>query len=127
MTYTHWLENHSQKHKDIVDKLTHLSDEEIIEYFDFDNMVQKEPLFCLLYKENKKCHEMEKLNCYMCGCPLFRVTNNKSYCKINSRFGGMFSKQSFSEGISGVSRQLQSYTILIGVVAESFFTGWCGI
>jgi len=53
-------------------KLTKLSDNEVIAYFRFENMVQKEPDFCPLYKETKKCHDMEVLNCYLCACPNFR-------------------------------------------------------
>ena len=87
MGYITWIEKHSLKHKNILDKLSHLKDEEIIEYFDFDNMVKNEPDFCPLYKDNKKCHDMEKLNCYLCACPLFRLDKQKSYCEIDSKFG----------------------------------------
>ena len=87
MSYISWINKHSLKHKNIVDKLSHLSNDEIIKYFDFDNMVKNEPDFCPLYKENKKCHDMKKLNCYLCACPLFRLTDEKSYCDINSKFG----------------------------------------
>jgi Zn-finger protein len=76
------------KHKKLVEKLAHLSDEELINYFDFDNMVKAEPDFYLLYKENKKCHDMEKLNCYLCACPNFRVGKSSSTCAINSKDGG---------------------------------------
>ena len=88
MTYEKWIENHKIKHQKIIEKLSHLSNEEIIKYFDFDNMVEKEKAFCPLYETNQKCHEMEQLNCYFCACPLFRLGNTKSFCKINSRFGG---------------------------------------
>jgi hypothetical protein len=81
-------------------KLTHLSDEEVIAYFHFENMVEKEPDFCPLYKENRKCHDMEELNCYLCACPNFRFDDNgleeidgkslKSRCGINSRDGSRF-------------------------------------
>ncbi|MCK5293773.1 MAG: hypothetical protein KAJ49_03905 [Arcobacteraceae bacterium] len=87
MKYITWIKNHSLKHKNIINKLSHLSDDEIIEYFDFDNMVKKEPNFCPLYKENKKCHDIKKLNCYLCACPLFRLNKTKSYCKIDSKYG----------------------------------------
>ena len=40
---------------------------------------------------------------------------------------GVDSKGSFGQGESADCRQLQSYTILIGVVKESFFTRWCGM
>lgn len=88
MTYRSWHENHAKKHQKLVEKLSHLSDDEMVEYFSFSNMVQKEPDFCLLYKENKPCHEMEDLNCYLCACPNFRVGEQKSYCDINSKDGG---------------------------------------
>ena len=87
MKYRTWIENHSIKHKRIIDRLSHLTNDEVIEYFDFDNMVKNEPEFCPLYKENKKCHDMEKLNCYLCACPLFRLDTNRSYCEINSKYG----------------------------------------
>jgi len=88
MTYEQWIEQHKAKHRSILEKLTNLRDSEVIEYFDFENMCKFEPDFCLLYAENKKCHEMEQLNCYFCACPLFRLGNRKSFCKIESRFGG---------------------------------------
>ena len=74
MSYTTWFEEHASKHKKIVDKLVEkkLTNEQIIEYFDFDNMVKKEVDFCPLYADNKKCHDMESLNCYLCACPNFR-------------------------------------------------------
>lgn len=88
MSYQSWHENHAKKHQKIIEKLSHLSNDEIVEYFNFSNMVQAEPDFCPLYKENKQCHEMENLNCYLCACPNFRVTKTKSHCAINSKDGG---------------------------------------
>ena len=81
-------------------KLTHLSDDEVITYFRFDNMLQNEPEFCPLYKENKKCHDMEDLNCYLCACPHFRFDDSGlkkidertlySTCSIDSKDGAQF-------------------------------------
>jgi hypothetical protein len=78
MSYTKWFDAHAKKHKEIVDKLVEsgYSKERIVEYFDFDNMVKEEPDFCPLYKDNKKCHDMDELNCYMCACPNFRFNDN---------------------------------------------------
>ena len=100
MDYLTWFEAHGQKHKNIMKKLENLSDEEVIRYFRFENMVGKEPDFCFLYKENKKCHEMEVLNCYLCACPNYRfddlgisTENNKvlySTCSIESKDGAQF-------------------------------------
>jgi len=45
MDYLSWFQAHGEKHKTIMDKLSKLSDKEIIAYFRFDNMVEKEPDF----------------------------------------------------------------------------------
>lgn len=99
MSYGEWFEQHANKHKKIVDKLLSrgYTKEQIIDYFDFENMVKEEPLFCPLYKDNKKCHEMQELNCYLCACPNFRFDDNGmekidgktkySFCAIDSKEG----------------------------------------
>ena len=87
MTYENWFENHAKKHQKIVQKCINFSNDAIVEYFRYDNMVQKEVDFCPLYKDNKKCHDIEDLNCYLCGCSNFRLTNIKSYCDIDSKDG----------------------------------------
>jgi len=88
LSYRSWHEEHAKRHQSIVKKLSHLSDDEIVEYFSFTNMVKTEPDFCPLYKENKQCHDMKDLNCYLCACPNFRVSSKKSYCDIKSKDGG---------------------------------------
>lgn len=77
MGYINWFENHAQKHRKIVQKLQlkGMIQKEIIEYFEYDNMIKNESDFCPLYLKNKKCHNMEQLNCYMCGCPNFRFND----------------------------------------------------
>jgi hypothetical protein len=99
MSYGEWFEKHAQKHKKIVDKLVSKGFErdEIIEYFDFDNMVANERDFCPLYEKNKKCHDIKKLNCYLCACPHFRFDDGGikeidkkvqySLCDIDSKNG----------------------------------------
>jgi len=112
MDYRTWFESHGQKHKNIMKKLEALSDEEVIAYFRFENMVVNEPDFCLLYKEGKKCHEMEELNCYLCACPNFRFDDNGlskegekvtySRCSINSEDGAQFvSENAIHQDCSG--------------------------
>lgn len=100
MTYKEWFETHASKHAVIIKKLEHLDNSEVIEYFRFENMVVYEPDFCLLYAENKKCHEVEKLNCYWCACPYFRFNDVGfstekgktiySTCSIDSKEGKRF-------------------------------------
>jgi len=91
MGYIDWYEKHAIKHKAIMQKLTHLSNDEVIEYFSWENMCKNEVDFCPLYKDNKKCHDMDELNCYLCACPNFRFDDEqevvKSKCAINSKDG----------------------------------------
>jgi len=99
MGYGSWVKNHSLKHKKIVQKLIKkgLDKEQIIEYFDFDNMLKNELDFCLLYMQNKKCHDIASLNCYLCSCPNFRFKDEGvkkidkniqySFCDIDSKDG----------------------------------------
>jgi len=103
MGYRDWFDNHAEKHSKIVKSLPHLSDKELIEYFDFDNMKVKHPDFCPLYEKNKKCHDMDKLNCYFCSCMHFRFNDNGvkqvedktcySYCSINSKNHKLFKSE----------------------------------
>ena len=79
MSYKKWFFNHASKHKKIVDSLKHLSDNEVIEYFDYDNMKKNHPDFCPLYAKDKKCHDMKHLNCYLCACPYFRFDDDGLY------------------------------------------------
>jgi len=101
MTYVQWFKSHSEKHQKLTQKLldAQLSEKEIINYFRFENMVEKEPEFCELYKTQSKCHDMAELNCYLCACPNFRFTmtpkNDQgkkihSFCSIESKDGAIF-------------------------------------
>ena len=100
MSYSQWFQAHGQKHQKIMQKLTHLSQEEVIAYFRFENMCEKEPDFCPLYAEQKRCHEMEDLNCYLCACPNFRFKDTGfekqedktlySTCDIESKDGSQY-------------------------------------
>ncbi len=100
MSYSSWFQQHGEKHQEIMNRLKHLSDEEVILYFRFDNMVEKEPDFCPLYAKNKKCHKQEDLNCYLCACPNFRFDEEGfelqgertlySKCNILSKDGSQY-------------------------------------
>jgi hypothetical protein len=97
MSYHEWFQQHGAKHARILRKLAHLSDEEVIAYFRYDNMVIHETDFCPLYAQNKRCHTMDNLNCYLCACPHFRFNDAgfemrgdaliKSYCHIQAPGG----------------------------------------
>lgn len=96
MTYAEWQTAHEAKRDTLQKQLESegLTPEQVIDYFDFDNMVEAQPDFCGLYPSKKKCHDIPKLNCYLCGCPHFRVlepvqtiTGKKvhSICSVNSK------------------------------------------
>jgi hypothetical protein len=99
MSYKSWFDAHANKHKKIVEKLMAFgkTKEQIVDYFDFENMVKNEPDFCPLYAENQKCHDMQKLNCYLCACPNFRFSDKGiekveektkySFCDIDCKDG----------------------------------------
>jgi len=102
MTYTEWETYDNNRRKLIINKLQAQgkSTIEIVDYFDFDNMKNKENNYCDLYKTNTKCHDIEKLNCFFCGCPYFKydddglsLENDKtiySKCTINAIKGSKF-------------------------------------
>lgn len=102
MSYNSWFENHGNKHKELIEKLLKrgFDKDEIIEYFKYENLKKNEPNFCPLFAKNKKCHEMEELNCYLCACPNFRFNDSGfkeiedktlySYCQIDSKDGEKF-------------------------------------
>jgi Zn-finger protein len=89
MSYIDWFKKHGEKHQKLIKKLLNkgLNQDEIIEYFEYENLKLNESEFCILFAQNKKCHNMQKLNCYLCACPNFRFTTNSSYCAINSKDG----------------------------------------
>lgn len=99
MTYDEWKIEHATKKANIIRKKNLTEVDDIVEYFDFDNMVKNEPDFCPLYKDNIKCHDIEKLNCYYCGCVYFKVNDNPktvgkttiaSVCIIDSKYKDEF-------------------------------------
>ncbi len=102
MRYFTWFVEHAKKHSILVQKLHHtgLTKNEIIKYFVFENMVEKEPSFCLLYANKQKCHDVPYLNCYLCACPHFRFNDEgmsrdgevviKSECAVASKKRSLF-------------------------------------
>lgn len=102
MSYFEWFEAHATKHQHLVQKLRNknYTQEMIIRYFDFESMKVNEPHFCLLYAQNKKCHNLQSLNCYLCACPHFRFNDEglrhekgvcvKSECAIQSKISHYF-------------------------------------
>jgi len=130
MSYSSWFQAHGEKHKAIMDRLTHLSDEEVITYFRFENMVEKEPDFCPLYKKHQKCHDMQELNCYLCACPNFRfkdmgfkkIENRTLYstCSIDSKDGSQhISDNAIHQNCAGCSVPHHE-----GYIKKNFSRNW---
>ena len=102
MRYDDWVTSHQLEVDKVLDKLRGRTPEEVVDYFSYDNMQKMEPDFCPLYAMDKKCHDMENLNCLYCACPHFRYSDDSpieisedgisimSVCDINSRFAGAF-------------------------------------
>ena len=105
MSYIQWFEQHAKKHEAIMKKLESKSDDDIIEYFEYDNMSKYEKDFCPLYAKNEKCHDTKYLNCYLCACSNFRfndegfdVVKKKtrySFCSIDSKDGTIFEGENY--------------------------------
>ena len=101
MKYREWFLQHGEKHREIIRRLAAdgLDETAMIAYFDFEHMRLREPGFCPLYAENRKCHPMEKLNCFFCACPHFRFSDAGlegkgasalySRCAVGSRGGSL--------------------------------------
>jgi len=94
VSYANWLESHAQKHQQIISKLLkkNYTKDQIVNYFRYENISKQEPNFCPLFQQKTKCHDIEELNCYFCGCPHFRFydipqDNIHSFCAIKSPDG----------------------------------------
>ena len=110
MSYLSWFNDQASRHQEVMKRLLAqgLSQDEIIAYFDFENMVKREPDFCPLYSETnedgsvgRKCHDMEKLNCYLCACPNFRF-NDDSFKKEEDKTVFSFCSIDSKDGVQGV-------------------------
>jgi len=77
MTYNEWSKDEVARRNTVITKLKaqEFSTSEIVEYFNFENMVKNEPNYCPLYATSTKCHDREKLNCFFCGCPYFTYSD----------------------------------------------------
>jgi len=102
MTYKEWDEAFTVKRNKVLASLQDKTVEEVTEYFEYSNMALNEPNFCELYKTNTRCHNIEYLNCYNCGCPFFKYDDDArkqppdyllptfSICTINAKNSNKF-------------------------------------
>ena len=102
MTYAEWQTQQHEKRSKLHRKLLSwgMVPDQVVSYFNFDNMSKYETDYCGLYETKTKCHDIPSLNCYNCGCPYFKVIDNpqpdlqgnkvESICTINSSYSKIF-------------------------------------
>ncbi len=78
MTYKEWADSEAFRRGQIVLKLKTQGKSiiDIVDYFDYENMRVMEPTYCGLYIDCIKCHNIEELNCFFCGCPYFKFDDS---------------------------------------------------
>jgi Zn-finger protein len=59
----------------------------LIEEWNFENRKENNINECVCYSENKKCHNLENLNCLFCYCPHYDTSIKEGKCRINSPDG----------------------------------------
>jgi len=78
MTYNDWYETHSKKHAAIMKKLEGLDEFDVVQYFIFENMVEKEPNFMPLIPNAMICMSLTAI----CVVVLTLDTINRPLCKM---------------------------------------------
>lgn len=108
MTFHEWRTKHTEDLVVLLSSLPVDSIDEIISYFDYDNMSKAHPEFCPLYSTSTKCHDMKRLNCFFCACPHFKCsdeplfvsengTKTMSICTISSKQAQSFTIDNISQ------------------------------
>jgi len=69
-----------EKAKEIIEKRI----DNLIDEFDFEKRKVLHPEECICYQQDKKCHDIEKLNCFFCFCPKYDNSIKEGRCRINS-------------------------------------------
>jgi len=65
MKYIDWYKEHLLKHQVIIEQIKDKTKNEIIDYFEYENMQTLHKDFCPLFEQSIKCHNIKKLNCYL--------------------------------------------------------------
>lgn len=62
---------------------------DILRYFKYENLVEKEPKFCPLFKNKEKCHDGKNIFCWNCYCDKYDLGSNDDgligKCKAKSK------------------------------------------
>jgi len=84
--HVHAGTNVNEMHK-LAKKIIEKRISKIIEEYDYEKRKKKNPEECICYNQNKKCHDVENLNCLFCFCPNYNLGVREGGCKINSPSG----------------------------------------
>lgn len=63
------------------------NNQELISEWDFEARKKVNTYGCICYEKNKKCHDIDELNCFFCYCPNYDRTVKEGLCKIDSPDG----------------------------------------
>lgn len=66
--------------KEIIEKRIN----KLIEEWDFERRKESNSEECICYKQDKKCHNIEDLNCLFCFCPYYNTQLAEGKCNITS-------------------------------------------
>lgn len=60
---------------------------EVIDEWNFEKRKKANPNGCVCYEQDKKCHNLKKLNCFFCYCPDYDRSVKEGRCRIDSPDG----------------------------------------
>ena len=72
---------------ELANELIQKKNEELIDASIYENQKKINPVGCIHYLEDTKCHNLEKLYCFFCLCPKYDRTVKEGGCKIDSPKG----------------------------------------
>ncbi len=71
---------------------------QIISEFSYKVRSKKHPDACICYQQNKPCHKMDDLNCFLCYCPFYDTSKEEGGCKRNCKDGKWFYSEKLPKG-----------------------------
>ncbi len=66
--------------KEIIERRIHI----LLNEWNFEKRKVKHSDECVCYQQDKKCHDIEDLNCFFCYCPNYDMSAEEGKCRINS-------------------------------------------
>lgn len=72
---------------ELANEIIEKKNKEVIDTYNYENQKKINPNGCICYQQDKKCHDIENLNCFFCYCPNYDRTVKEGGCKIDSPKG----------------------------------------